>query len=90
LATKDGQKTGGRKKGTPNKTTAALKDAIMNAFTEVGGQKYLVTVAKDDPKTFCTLLGRVLPAEINANVNGEVGLRIIEALQAGRNRTDDS
>jgi hypothetical protein len=29
-----GKKTGGRKKGTPNKTTAALKDAILTAAEE--------------------------------------------------------
>lgn len=66
-------KTRGRKKGTPNKTTTALKTAIMNAFEKVGGEDYLVTVAKDDPKTFCTLLGRVLPAEMKAEVAGDNG-----------------
>jgi hypothetical protein len=29
-----GKKTGGRKKGTPNKTTAALKDAILTGAEE--------------------------------------------------------
>lgn len=64
-----GKKTGGRQKGTPNKTTVALKDAIMNAFHKVGGRAYLVTVAKEDPKTFCTLLGRVLPQELKAEID---------------------
>jgi hypothetical protein len=30
-----GKKTGGRKRGTPNKTTAALKDAILIAAEDV-------------------------------------------------------
>lgn len=68
MANTTGKKFGGRKKGTPNKTTSALKDAIMNAFKEVGGQAYLVTVAHEDPKTFCTLLGKVLPQEIKADI----------------------
>ncbi len=65
------KKEGGRVKGTPNKTTVALKEAIMNAFEKVGGEDYLVVVAKKDPKTFCALLGKVLPAEIKANLNIE-------------------
>ncbi len=65
------KKEGGRVKGTPNKTTVALKEAIMNAFEKVGGEDYLVIVAKKDPKTFCALLGKVLPAEIKANLNIE-------------------
>ena len=62
---KPGQsKKGGRAKGTPNKATVKVKEAILNAFEEVGGEKYLVIVAKEDPRTFCTLLGKVMPAEM--------------------------
>ena len=64
-------------KGTPNKTTTALKDAIMNAFEKVGGEDYLVVVAKKDPKTFCTLLARVLPLEIQAKVDGTIAINIV-------------
>jgi hypothetical protein len=60
----------GRPKGVPNKATAALKDAILNAFTEVGGEGYLAQVARDDPRTFCTLLGKVLPLQIAGDENG--------------------
>lgn len=62
----------GRPKGSPNKTTAAVKTAILNAFEKVGGQDYLVKVAEDDPKTFCALLAKVLPAELK--VEGDVKL----------------
>ena len=54
-------KTGGRKKGTPNKTTAIVKDMIIEALDKSGGVDYLVTVAKDHPAAFCTLIGKVLP-----------------------------
>lgn len=54
-------KTGGRAKGTPNKTTALIKDMIIDALEKSGGVDYLVTVAKDNPAAFCTLLGKVLP-----------------------------
>jgi hypothetical protein len=61
--TSAGNRGKGRKKGVPNKTTALLKDAILNAFDRVGGEDYLMRVAKTDYKTFCTLLGRVLPQQ---------------------------
>lgn len=64
-------KTGGRTKGTPNKVNGAVKDAILRAFNRVGGAMYLEKVANEDPKTFCTLLGKVVPTEIaNADEGG--------------------
>lgn len=57
-------KKAGRPPGSQNKTTVRVREAIMNAFEMVGGQQYLVMIALTDPKTFCTLLGRVLPAEL--------------------------
>lgn len=40
----------------------------MGAFEAAGGQEYLLRVAKEDAKTFCTLLAKVLPAEIKADI----------------------
>lgn len=71
---KPGERRGGRQKGTPNKTTAALKDAIMNAFNEVGGQSYLAKVAMEDPRTFCTLLGKVLPMQVTGDSDEPIKL----------------
>ncbi len=53
-------KTGGRKKGTPNKVTKEVKECIIEAFHEVGGVDYLINVANKDPKTFLGLLSRTL------------------------------
>lgn len=62
----------GRKQGVPNKTTALLKEAIILAAEAVGengkGKGKLVgyckMLAKDEPKAFCGLLGRVLPMQV--------------------------
>jgi hypothetical protein len=62
----------GRPKGVPNKSTKALKDAIMAAFDRVGGVDYLVKVAGEDPKTFCTLLGKVLPMQVTGEDGGAI------------------
>lgn len=64
-----GKKTGGRVAGTPNQFTTKVKNAVEKAFDEVGGVDYLVKVAEEDPKTFCTLLGKCLPKDINATID---------------------
>jgi hypothetical protein len=54
----------GRKKGIPNKVTANLRDAIMHAFDKVGGENYLVGLARTRPDLFCMLLARILPLQV--------------------------
>lgn len=63
-----GRKTGGRKKGSPNKLTRTLRELLLNALQEAGGQAYLVQQARDNPAAFLALLGRLLPNEIKASV----------------------
>ena len=67
----------GRKKGVPNKVTKALKDMILGALDGAGGQKYLQRQANANPVAFLTLLGKVLPAEIKGQVDGEVRVTIV-------------
>jgi hypothetical protein len=67
-------KTGGRKKGTPNKISSALKEAILQAAenagkrlkpdAESGTVAYLEQIAIQEPVSFCSLLGKVLPMTI--------------------------
>ena len=58
----------GRPKGSVNKTTALLKDAILLAAEEAGGKEglvgYLRTQATMNPGPFMTLLGKVLPTQV--------------------------
>ena len=71
-----GRKTGGRVKGTPNKITADLKRAILEAAEAAGGEGgtagYLTRQADENPAAFMTLLGKVLPTTLNGpGENGE-------------------
>ena len=59
-----GIKTGGRTKGTPNKLTADIREAVIEAFEKAGGVGYLTKVAMESPQVFCTLLGKVLPLQV--------------------------
>ena len=68
-------KIGGRKKGTPNKTTALLRDAILKAATDAGNgdlAKYLQTQAEKNPTAFLGLLGKVLPLQVAGDANNPV------------------
>ena len=64
---KPGQpKRGGRQKGTTNKNTTLLKDAILEAAALAGRGSltlYLVEQAKAQPAAFLSLLGKVLPLQ---------------------------
>ncbi|MCC6197734.1 MAG: hypothetical protein IT518_25065 [Burkholderiales bacterium] len=57
----------GRGRGNPNKITKQLKDMILGALDECGGQAYLVRQAKAEPRAFLALLARVLPTEIKGD-----------------------
>src|SRR3954451_17146322 len=57
-------KTGGRVAGTPNKLSKALKEMILGALDDAGGQAYLMRQAEEIPTAFMTLLGKVLPTTL--------------------------
>jgi len=86
---KGSEKTGGRQKGTPNKTTTQLKTAILGAAHSAGVtlqddgktpavvdtdgnpegvEQYLVWMAINEPRSFASLLGKVLPLQLAMEV----------------------
>ena len=70
----------GRPKGVPNRTTALLKDAILQAAEAVGADKqgldglkgYCTYLATEEPKAFAQLLGKVLPTQVTGEDGGPV------------------
>jgi len=78
-----GNRGKGRKKGVPNKTTALLKDAILQAAENAGGKDgiigYLEAQATANPGPFMTLLGKVLPTqtEHTGPDGGEISARLV-------------
>ncbi len=68
----------GRVKGVPNKVTGQLKDMILEALGQSGGVDYLVSQARDNPTAFMSLVGRVLPLQVNAEL--EAGPKMAKAL----------
>lgn len=81
----DRSKTG-RAKGTPNKTTALLKDAILKAAEQAGGKAgligYLKTQAAENPGPFLALLGKVLPMQVTGADGGAIVVEIVKRVYA--------
>ncbi len=63
----------GRPVGSKNKTTASIKAAIEAAFQGVGGHEYLMQQAKENPQAFMTLLGKIIPAQVQTELTNPDG-----------------
>lgn len=74
-------KTGGRKKGVTNKVSAEVKELIRGALDDAGGQEYLVKQAKDNPTAFLALVGKILPKDINAKIEGSISLEMVNEFE---------
>ena len=86
---KPGERRGGRKKGSVNKTTAAVKSALQEAFVKLGGVKSLVAWGKHNPTDFYKLWAKLLPTEIK-NADGEVlMLKVIDLSGTPDNGDED-
>lgn len=76
----------GRPKGSQNKTTATLKEAILAAAKATGEDGkgrggltgYLKHVAQTDVKAFSALLGKVLPMQVTGANDGPIAVTMIE------------
>ena len=77
-----GRKTGGRKKGTPNRETKALREMILQALDDQkgGGVGYLKDQALMNPNAFLSLLGKVLPTTLAGDPNNPVRFERIEVV----------
>ena len=64
----------GRPKGSPNKITKSVREAILAAFDEVGGINYLKIQAEKNPTAFLGLLWKILPTQLDhsGKINGAV------------------
>ena len=68
----------GRPPGVRNKLTN-LREAVLGAFDKVGGMEYLARLAEgtqSDRAAFVGLVSKVLPTQINANVEGGIQIQL--------------
>lgn len=78
-------KTGGRVKGTPNKSTASVKQALTEAFDKLGGVASLLAWAKNEPAEFYRIWSKMLPLDIAGSFTGAIKVEIawVESWQMG-------
>ncbi|MNZ76690.1 hypothetical protein D3C78_952070 [compost metagenome] len=79
-----GRKTGGRQKGTPNKATKEVKDALAEAFEKLGGVAALVRWGREEPSEFYKLWARMLPHEVKHGVPQEDSIAVLLQQISGR------
>jgi len=74
-----GERRVGRAKGTPNKMTREIKEALINAaeMSKHSSSKtlegYALYLADNKPEVFASLLGRLIPVQANVKHVGSVG-----------------
>lgn len=74
------RKWGGSRKGIPNKNTKALKDMILGALSDAGGQAYLTRQANENPGSFMQLVGKVLPTTLASADDKPLEIRITRTI----------
>lgn len=81
---------GGRPKGARNRHTVQLRDMILAALDDVGGQKYLATQAMENPAAFMALIGKVLPTTLLGSIAIDVSIELAQMqAEADRARSSD-
>jgi hypothetical protein len=89
-------KHGGRKLGTPNKTTRELQEAVIEAAQRVGSDLngkdglvgYLMRVGRTDSKAFGTLLRAVLPLRVKYEMMEDTSSWTLEDYEADFRRRE--
>ena len=67
----------GRPKGSPNKVTTAVREALLQSFHDLGGVEYLKQLARTEPKAYATLLGKCIPTAVEGSIQGGLVLHVV-------------
>lgn len=72
----DGKRTG-RPRGSRNKLGGDLREAVQQAFQNVGGIAYLERLAVREPKVFAQLVGKCIPKEVHTTLDQRIDLSVL-------------
>lgn len=70
----------GRKAGVPNRLHADLKQMILSALHQVGGEAYLAEQARSNPAVFLALLSKLIPRENSADYKTGLTLNVVTGI----------
>lgn len=71
-----GVKTGGRRPGSLNKTTVAVRDALHSVFDGIGGTDAMREWAMNNQTQFYSLYAKMLPTDIE--ISGKEGAPAVQ------------
>lgn len=71
----------GRPKGSKNKLTLDIKALILGALKAKGGQKWLESQMDQNPVAFMTLIGKVMPTQIQGDPENPIATLSISPSQ---------
>ncbi len=71
----------GRPKGTQNKLTKQVKEMILGALDDAGGQAYLARQADENPVAFMGLVGKVLPLQLTGEGGSAIKIEVSTTAQ---------
>jgi hypothetical protein len=74
---KEGDPRAGRPPGARNKLGLKVKEAMEQAFEDIGGAEYLKKLAWTDKPVFCALLGKMLPKDLELTGKDGQPIKII-------------
>ncbi len=60
-----GFKTGGRQKGSVNRTTAFFREAVLVAYDDIGGNQAFAQWARENPSEFYRIAARLIPLQVS-------------------------
>jgi hypothetical protein len=71
-----GFKTGGRKKGTPNKADG-IREQFFSALRRAGGEQFIYDTLQSDPVAMTKVIASLLPKEQDINLNGFLKVELV-------------
>jgi hypothetical protein len=77
-----GFKTGGRKKGTPNKADS-IREQFYNALSRAGGENFIYDTLMNDPVAMMKVIASLLPKEQDINLTGFLKVELVSNVDEG-------
>lgn len=68
--------------GSTNRQSKAIKDMIKAALDRAGGEEYFFRQSTENPTAFMSLIAKVIPAEIIADVKHQFEPLVIRSLES--------
>jgi hypothetical protein len=81
----------GRRAGTQNKHTRSVRDALVRALEATeqdGGEEFFAGLRDSDPKTFASLVGKLIPNQTQLTGDDGGPVLILKDYTGGGNVTD--